>query len=216
MHKKLACIMYGIKLNLIMSETKFEHFFNFKKTISAIDYLFDISGADSLNYTNIIKWLYLSDTNSLKKYGFLITGDLFYALANGPIVSKTLDLVNKKYGKVYNEVEQNKWDELFQKNGYNLQRRKKLEFSYLIPKEKKLLESIYNEFKDYDFGAMINWCHDNVKEWNEVYPKKYNTSVPIPIETVLKSQGKTEEEIDYIIKELSHFNYVDRTANECW
>ena len=41
-----------------------------------------------LNYTKMIKILYLVDRTSLAELGETITGDEFYAMDNGPVLSK--------------------------------------------------------------------------------------------------------------------------------
>lgn len=198
-----------------MKEAEITYYFNFEKTLSALDYLFDKAEGKPINYLNLVKWLYIADRNSLNKYGLLITGDYLYAMKCGPVLSRLYDLMMNRYDERFHPAEyQQFWDNHFRRdNDYNLVRIKQVsKDSLLLKKEKAILDEIYAKFKDYSYGKMIDWCHKYVEEWDEVFRSINDDrqSSPIEISRVLQKCNKKEAEIKYILEQLSHHNYVAR------
>ena len=90
--------------------------FNIDKLIQACNYLVKKNN-NSLNYTKLIKLLYIADKESLKRSLQTITGDTYVSMDNGPVLSKLYDLIKGQYHK---ELYQNLWNSRFIKDGYNL------------------------------------------------------------------------------------------------
>lgn len=169
--------------------------YKIKKLIDAINYLLARNGG-SLNYTKLIKLLYLADRKALTDWAFTITGDRYYALKNGPVLSQTFDLIK---GKAETDI-QSLWDEFFYTDGYdligeNVDRPQ----NSLSPIEEEILEQIDNQYKSLSYQKMIDIVHttDVCPEWND--PSQ--GSSPITLEDILKTTGKTEAEIKAILDE---------------
>lgn len=178
--------------------TKFE----IKKITEIVKYMLS-RNAGVMNYTKLIKLLYLADKESLRVNDVSVSGDAFYSMKNGPILSGVKDLIDNKYSFV---ADQDTWVKSFEKRGYDLilVDKEKSNYEELSDFEIELLDKIDNEFKDKDYGYMIEYTHDKQKfpevQWQEA--EKLGTSIPISIESVLKSLNKTDEEINGIIAEV--------------
>ena len=178
--------------------TKFE----IKKITEIVKYLLS-RNEGVMNYTKLIKLLYLADKESLRVNDVSVSGDAFYSMKNGPILSGVKDLIDNKYSFV---ADQDTWVKSFEKRGYDLilVDKEKSNYEELSDFEIELLDKIDNEFKDKDYGYMIEYTHDKQKfpevQWQEA--EKLGTSIPISIESVLKSLNKTDEEITGIIAEV--------------
>src|SRR5690606_15384011 len=55
--------------------------------------LLELAGG-SLNVLPLVKLVYLVDRTCLERFGRPVTFDSFYNMANGPVVSSTLDCIN--------------------------------------------------------------------------------------------------------------------------
>ena len=69
---------------------------NMKKVIQVAGHLLQ-KYSGRLNYTKLIKLLYLADREALSKWDVPITGDRYTALHNGPIVSEIYNLIVERH-----------------------------------------------------------------------------------------------------------------------
>ena len=67
-----------------------------------------------MNYTKLIKELYFSDREALRTKGFSITGDIYYSMKKGPVLSNLLNLIK---GTLADSKIQEKWNDIFQRSG---------------------------------------------------------------------------------------------------
>ncbi|MFP4180582.1 MAG: Panacea domain-containing protein [Spirochaetaceae bacterium] len=166
-----------------------------RKIIDTVHYLIGKNNG-TLNYTKMIKLLYLADKKALEKWGAPITGDQYYALKNGPVLSKTLDLIK---GKADLES-QTLWDEYFFTKDYKLiDEKPDRPYDYLSPVEIEILSEVDQKYKDYSWQQMIDLVHspEVCPEWSD----PGEGASPISIETILKKSGKTDKEIEEIMDE---------------
>ncbi len=168
-----------------------------KRLIQSTGYLLSLTTKKQMNYTKLLKLLYIADREALSRWDSTITGDRYSALTNGPILSKVYDLIRNRCS---NDYEQCKWDIYFNTNEYDLELHNNISTDELSEAEEELLLEIYNKFKGYDWKKMIQYVHNkkNIPEYNN--PE--NTSIPIPIEDILKKLGRDNKEIKNIIKEM--------------
>ena len=178
--------------------------FNIEKLIQVCNYLVKKNNF-SLNYTKLIKLLYLADKESLKQSLQTITGDTYASMDNGPVLSKLYDLIKGVYRK---EPDQYLWNSRFIKDEYNLVAgTDRIPQSELSVFEMKILDKIYEQFKDTDYRGMIKHCHDFCPEWKN----PHGSSIPIEPEEILQSIGKSSEEIDWILAETQAFEEEERS-----
>jgi uncharacterized phage-associated protein len=179
--------------------------FNLEKLIQTCNYLLKKNNF-SLNYTKLIKMLYLADKESLKGSLQTITGDKYVSMNNGPVLSELYDLIMDKWHK---ENEQNLWNNRFTRNGHDI-----IAMTDRIPQgelsafETQILDQIYEHFGNFSLGEMINYVHKNCPEWK--FPN--GSSIPIkPIE-ILESIGRPPEEIEWILAESNAFEEEEQVS----
>ena len=177
--------------------------FNIEKVIQSCNYLIKKNGA-SLNYTKLIKLLYLADKESLKESLQTITGDAYVSMDNGPVLSKLYDLIKGKYNK---KDIQERWNNYFLKDGHELKAIvPQIPQDELSAFERKILDQVYERYRNCDVWDLVAYVHKNCPEWKD--PE--GSSIPIKPEEILESIGKTPEEIDWMIAEANAFEEEER------
>jgi uncharacterized phage-associated protein len=173
--------------------------FDLKKVIQIVNYLLKKNNGQ-MNYTKLIKILYIADKECLKQAEYTITGDVYQSMYNGPVLSNIYDYV--KGNK--DENSQRYWDTFFSKIRYDLKlvRDNNLEHDLLNKREKRILDIIMDEYELKNYQELIEITHNKdlfpEVRWDKV---GYSTS-SIKIEDIFKSLGKTSEQIKEIEKEL--------------
>jgi len=174
--------------------------FNEKKTTQAAA-LFIKKHGKSLNYTKLIKLLYLADREALSRWGRPLTGDSYVSMPKGPVLSQTYDLIN------YPESPGPKsyWHRFIQKKAYVVSLKEDPDEDELSRREIALIEELVRKYRNKSWGQMIDICHECCPEWQD--PGK--TSVPIRIEDILRKTKKSQKEIDRVKREASELAYFD-------
>ena len=173
------------------------YFMNIHKLIEVVNYMLK-KYEYRLNYTKLLKMLYLADRQSYYDIGSPITGDTYAALKAGPILSNTYNLIRNKG----NQNDQNLWNSRFLKDAYDLVAlTDKIPCNTLSDYEKEVLDGIDSKFHNYTFTDLIEYTHANCPEWKA--PK--DSALPISIESILQALGKSPDEIAFIIEEEQSF-----------
>ena len=174
--------------------------FNEVKT-TQIASLFIKKAGGRLNYTKLIKLLYLTDREAFRLWERPLTGDSYFSMPRGPVLSKTLDLIN------YEENPEDKsfWYRFISKENYNVTSIDEPGSGELSKREIDLIDRIHEKYKDKNQWQMIDICHDVCPEWE--HPG--DTSIPIRIEDILAHLNKTERDIEVIEEEISNFKYAN-------
>lgn len=178
---------------------------NIEKLVQAVSYLLK-KNKYRLNYTKLIKILYLADRASLDRINRSMTGDTYAALPNGPILNELYSLIR---GKSRNREHQCFWDGRFSTDGYDL-----VSLSDKIPEgklsrfEKKVLDQLDKQFHATSYDRVIDFVHDpkNCPEWRD----PGTTSIPISLSDILSSLGRSSEEIEQILQEESTYADEER------
>jgi uncharacterized phage-associated protein len=177
--------------------------FDIEKLIQTCNYIIKKNN-NSINYTKLIKLLYLSDKESLKNSLQAITGDKYVSMDNGPVLSGLYDLIKGRYR---NKDVQDLWNKFFFKNNYNLDIiNDQIRQDELSVFELQILDQIYEKFRDFSVWDMVHYVHMNCPEWKD--PE--GTSIPIQPNEILESVGKSSEEIDWILAETRAFEEEER------
>jgi uncharacterized phage-associated protein len=156
---------------------------------------------NTLNYTKLIKLLYLTDREALFRWERPLTGDSYVSMPKGPVLSRTYDLID------YPDLSGNRsyWHRFIRKASYDVSLIDEPGTDELSQRELNLIEQIYEQFKDKDWREMIVFCHKYLPEWKD----PGDTSTPLPIEDMLRVSKKTEKEIELIDEEASNLKYFD-------
>lgn len=174
--------------------------FNEAKTTQAAALLLKKNGG-KMNYMKLIKLLYLADREALSLWERPLTGDAYFSMNNGPVLSKVLDKINS--GKMPHM--KSYWHKhISNPESYNVSLKDEPELDELSKREKGLLTNIYEKYRKYNQWKMVEICHKILPEWKE----PAGTSIPIRIEDILKVLNKTAKEIRMIEAEVSSLNYV--------
>lgn len=175
--------------------------FNEAKTTQAAALLLKANGG-KMNYMKLIKLLYLADREALSKWERPITGDVYVSMDNGPVLSKVLNKISSGRNPV---GVKSYWHKYISPEGYKVKLLKQEpQFDELSKREKELLLSIFEKYKEFDQWQMVKYCHENLPEWND----PQGTSIPIRVEDILREVNKTEKDISLIEEEISNLNYV--------
>lgn len=169
---------------------------NIDKLIDTVNYLLSLNEGH-INYTKLIKLLYIADRETFNEFGFTITGDQYYALHNGPILSKLYDLIQKKAQAAL----QAKWDNYFYKDGYELLGDKLgRPVQELSEIEMEKIKEIDERYKQYSYSRMIDLIHDPdfCPEWED--PGTSSTSISL-YDILIKYGKKDAETAQQIVEE---------------
>ena len=173
--------------------------FDINKIIQIVNYLLKRNDG-RVNYTKLIKLLYIADKEFFGQWDISITQDSYESMSNGPVLSKTYDLIKDEIVS----PEQAQWNCLFTKDGYDLilLGDNNLPTSLLCEAEIQMLDEIDEKFKDYSYSDMIEYTHrydlfPEVK-WEEAG----YSSIDLSIENILISLKRTPEEIEAISQEI--------------
>ncbi len=155
------------------------------------------SNGKHLNYTKMIKLMYLADREALKKWNRPIIGGSYVSMDNGPVLSEVYDWLKGKSENKY-------WMISIRKLGFEVALIQDPGDGELSEAEEKLLNEIDKKFKKHSFGEMIDYCHTYTKEWED----PNGSSFPIAFEKLLMTIGKAPKEIKKIEQETSDFHFA--------
>jgi uncharacterized phage-associated protein len=171
--------------------------FDIQKAIAAAGYLCQKNGG-SLDMLKLIKMLYIADRKALVRWHRPITGDDFYSLDHGPIVSRIYDLIKSQAGGDDAEA----WGAVFnprQNNTVSL--KAEPDFDSLSKREVEVLDEAFAEFIGLSAGEIIETLHRKCPEWLD--PK--GSRLPILPEAILREEKFSAKQISEIEEELATY-----------
>jgi uncharacterized phage-associated protein len=185
---------------------------NFKKLVQIVNYV--LAKYDyRLNYTKLIKLLYISDRECLDKWGFAISGDSYSSMRQGPVLSRLYNLILEK-SSFCAFAELAEWKCCFYREGYDLISKieDKCSHDELCVAEVDILDSVDKKYHTHKYGYLIKEVH-KFPEWNKD-AEKYNTSYSLPKQSILRSLNKSEKEIKAIIDNERTLSQLDESFKE--
>ncbi len=155
----------------------------------------------------LMKELYLIDRTYLDRWNRVLTGDIYFSMKNGPVLSNVLNNINSSV-----ITEDKYWAKHISRSGnYNISlKTDKHPSNELSTREKKVIDEIFVKFKDMTEWDIVEWCHQNLKEWTALEDGR----AQIFIEDILKALGKTKEELAEIQKEISSFEFAKKAFSD--
>jgi hypothetical protein len=168
-------------------------------TVQAAAYLLKKAGG-RMNYTVLLKLLYLADRKRMAEIDSPITGATYYSLPYGPVLSEVLNAIKGKRGLF--------WQEHIGRVG---ERDVELKPDHdpgrgrLSRGDMRILDEVFALGGHWDHSTAIRYCHDHVPEWRN--PEHQNRKrLPLPPEEMLRALGRTPEEIKEIAREVEQYN----------
>ena len=177
--------------------------FDESKAAAAAALLLKLEGG-RMNYMRLIKLLYLADRESLIRLGRPISGDRFYAMKHGPVLSSVLDLIRR--GMFQPVGAQGPWGSHIERDGYAVRLKKDPGVSCLSEAEAQILTEASRLCRSFDQWHLRAITHFP-PEWHD----PGNTSTEILPEDILRALEKPEEEIEEVRQEAlekAHFDSV--------
>lgn len=174
--------------------------FNEIKTTQAAS-LFLKKSDGKMSYMKLIKLLYLVDRQALMLWERPLTGDTYFSMKHGPVLSNVLDIISNG-GDPENSSYWYKY--ISQPEEYNVELKELPEIDTLSQREIELINEIFEKFKDFDRWDMVKLCHEILPEWEDVGKSRKL----IEISNILKEVDKSKDEIEAIEEEVQNLNYV--------
>lgn len=171
--------------------------FDVDKSAQAAAILLKLHGGDMDNYV-FIKMLYLADKEAYKRWGRPITGDEAVSMEHGPVLSTIYDLTKGEIPHLRSQWERFISDADSETHRVSLKADPGNQ--ELSRAEIKILERIHEQFKDFTWKQMKDYCHD-LAEYDATVGK---SSRPIAPEEIFEAVGKTKEEIQETERDLDH------------
>ncbi|MEI8607839.1 Panacea domain-containing protein [Enterovibrio sp. Hal110] len=171
--------------------------FKSQKSKQMIGYFIAKSGGE-INYTKLLKLLYISDRTSLDKRGFPMTYDSYYAMKNGPVLSNIYNQIKNTKPNGYGACDWRSNLHRSENSQYSVTWTGDYEFGLLSESDLDVMKNTWDEFGDYDQWELIEHVH-TFNEWE--CPGK--SSRPISYQKVLTTLGYDEQEAQEIAEEIS-------------
>lgn len=159
--------------------------FNEKKAAQvAAFFLYRAKG--QLEILKLMKLMYLAERASYRKFGEPLIGDKLVSMDNGPVLSITLNHMNR-----FMPSEQGGWEEwVSDRNNYFLALKKEIadpkeELLQLSDAELEVLESIWTQFGHMGSFELADLSHRICPEWED----PHGSSLPISRSRLLRSLG---------------------------
>lgn len=176
---------------------------NERKITQAASYFIKESGG-TMYHLKLMKLLFLADRDSMARFGVPITDDRMVSMDQGPVLSNTLNLINGSYRR-----ETLLWDHwISDKENYQLSLKISFErndLDELSNSDIEVLDVIWKEFGGMDRWALVDYTHQNCKEWKD--PE--GSSIPIAHEEVFRALGKSHEEAQRLGGEIYDHRKID-------
>ena len=115
-----------------------------------------------MNYTKLLKLLYLAERRSLVEATKSISGDKLIEMKKGPLLSETYDLIKSSA----NGIRTGYWCERIKTEGYEVvaESFSTEDLEDLSDADERRLNEVYNELGHMDEEELIDWCHRNLPE----------------------------------------------------
>lgn len=159
-----------------------------------------------MHYMGLLKLLYMADRIALERMEQPITGDSYFSMKFGPVLSSIYDLIK---GKQVNEALP-VWNRFINRSGYEVSLKGNPGSDELCEEEEDIISEVYKSCGNHDSFVLADLTHD-FPEWQKPIPE--NSAIPLSVESILKSVGKSDTEIEEIQKEAARERYLDGVLN---
>ncbi len=122
--------------------------FNEKRILQRISYLLSLNN-NEMDKLKLIKELYLIDRVSIDEDNSSVSGDDFFSLKYGPVLSKTLNIIND----IPND---NSWSEYISiNNNKKIRLIKPFDEGRLSKRDKYFIQFVSDKYKEYTISQLI-------------------------------------------------------------
>jgi len=160
----------------------------------------------TINVLKLSKLLYLADRESMNRYGMPISFDNVVSMDNGPVLSKTLDLLNGSVGG----PDGAKWDEwISDRENHNVSLRREFnrqDLDEISDVDLEVLDTVWSQFGKMDRWTIRDYTHEHCPEWKD--PK--GSAYPIDDKDILIAVGKPPEEASALAENIRAQRNLDQ------
>lgn len=147
-----------------------------------------------MNYMSLIKILYLVDRTALLTWGRPVTTDCYVSMDKGPVLSKTLDLINEKREPGTDSF----WARhVSAPRNYSIMLLRNPGTSELSRAEEGLIQAVFMEHQSKTPWDLVKFVH-SLPEWQD--PE--GSAIPITYAEILRAGKKTDSQVLEIKEEL--------------
>ena len=160
----------------------------------------------ALNYMLLIKLLYLVDRESLLRWGSPLTGDDYYSMEFGPILSKTHHLITE----MSPPGETSFWATHIQQSDYDVRLVDDPGDEELSDADDALLREIFDKYQDYydkNPFMFVDYLHSILPEYKQV---EKGERIPLDYHDILVAGNKPIGEIRSIESQLKSIGWVQQ------
>ena len=175
--------------------------FNEKKSTQAAGRFLVLAGGE-MNYMLLIKLLYLLDREMLRRRGRTVTGDEYYSMKLGPVLSEVHDLITEQQPPDQKSF----WAiHISEPRSFKVRLLCDPGNGKLSEAEEEMIGEIFGHYGHYDPFKLVDHLHETLPEWTPVtHGREF-----LPRTKILSALGKTEEEIHEIQSEIDNLAVID-------
>jgi uncharacterized phage-associated protein len=159
-----------------------------------------------INVMKVIKLMYLSDRESMRRFGGPISFDYMVSMNNGPVLSQTLNLINGDVSRAAAA----EWDEwISDRADHDIAVKcdvTRADLDQLSNADIEILDWAWTKFGHMDQWQLSEYTHKNCPEWK--YPK--GSMLPIKEAELLMHLGKSREEAAAIADDIQTERELDQ------
>jgi len=176
--------------------------FNERKATQAAARLIKRAGG-AMNYMVLIKMLYLADRETLLQWGRQITGDEYFTMKLGPVLSHVHDLITEEQPP----EEVHPWTESISRTKWDVVLISDAGDSELSEAEEEVLDSVFSKFCGYlnDPFGFPDWIHIHLPEIKEIKGGR----IPLSLSEIMTAGKKSYEEIAIVLEEIEMLENID-------
>lgn len=173
--------------------------FNEKKAAQAAARFINLSGG-TINYTILIKDLYLLDRAALLNWGRLVTCADLYEMKLGPVLSQVHDLITEQ------QEEQSIWSQCISRVDFDVALKENPGNDALSESEEEMIDQIFSTYGHFkDPFAFARFLHKILPELKGIERGR----LPLTVEDILRAERKSPEEIESIASEIEAIGQVE-------
>jgi uncharacterized phage-associated protein len=166
--------------------------FDSTKTIQAAMYLLDLEPGKQMDMLRLMKLMYMADRESIREKRRPISGDEYFSMEHGPVLSAFYNLIKK-------HIVGSEWANRVNREGNRLTLREgALETGRLSKYERRKLREVSEQCRGKGTWTVRDLTHD-FPEWTD--PGKSSLSIPLP--RVVRVVGLGDEVDNVVAEQIS-------------
>lgn len=159
-------------------------------------------GGGRMNYMKLIKLLYLADRGAFLSWGRPVSGDKYFSMKWGPVLSQVHDLITE----VPPEDHHTFWSKhISAPSDYTVELTDDPGDDELSRAEVKLIDEIFSAYGSCKPFELVDLLHRTLPEWKELQEGR----TPIEYREILQAGGKSPQDIEEIEAELDSLRLVE-------